>query len=258
MCETHKVHFAYIDESGSSGVGGSLTFTLACILVEASRWPDVFDDVIDFRRFLRDQFGLPMRAEMKANYLVHNGGPIRRLKLGESARFAIYRQSLRLQAKLGLSTFAVVIRKDRMALKGLTVDPREVAWEYLLQRLERFTTKGNTQAMLVHDEGEGLLIRKLARRARRIGSAGSAFGTGSLRRPARLLVDDPVSRRSHESYFIQLADLNAYAAFRRIYPPPPRPVHVVPETMWDELATARFAKVNMLSGGPPGIVTWPA
>src|SRR5206468_2048915 len=107
------------------------------------------------------------------------------------------------QAKLGVLAFAVVIRKDVMAQKGLALDPREVAWEYLLQRLERFTTKDGTQVLLVHDEGEGLLIRKLARRARRIGTAGSAFGTGSLKRPARLVVDDPVSRKSHESYFIQ-------------------------------------------------------
>jgi Protein of unknown function (DUF3800) len=97
----------------------------------------------------------------------------------------------------------------------------------------------------------------LARKARRAGSAGSAFGTGSLKRPARLILDDPVPRKSHESYFIQLADLDAYAAFRKLYAPTPRPVNIVPQNMWDELGTAAFAKVNALSGGPPGIVSWP-
>ncbi len=254
------MHLAYIDESGSDGSitsGGSATFTLGCVLIDAERWPDVFDDMIDYRRYLRDRFKIPVRAELKANYLLRNGGPLRPLRLSEHARFAVYRGLMRLQAKLGLKVFAVVIRKDIMLTRNLTDNPRQLAWEYLIQRLERFTTKQKTHVMIFHDEGDGGIARSLTRKARRIGSAGSAFGSGSLKRPARLLLDDPISRKSHESYFIQLADLIAYAAFRRYYPPPPRPVHIVPESMWDELGTARMGAVNQLSGGHPGIVVWP-
>jgi hypothetical protein len=239
---------------GSTGASSSMTFTLGCVLVDALRWPDVFDNIIDYRRFLRDQFRIPVRAEIKANFLLRNGGPLRPLHLSEAARFRVYRGLLRLQDKLDLRAFAVVIHKERLPA---VLDPREVAWEYLIQRLERFTEKGSTRALLIHDEGEGALVRSLVRRARRIGSAGSAFGTGSLRRPARLLLDDPVMRKSHESYLLQLADLNAYAAFRRLYAPPPRPVQIVPQSMWEELGDARLAEVNKLSGGPPGIVSWP-
>jgi hypothetical protein len=251
------MHLAYVDESGSTGAGASLTFTLGCVLVDATRWPDVFDDVIEYRRFLRDEFKIPVRAEIKANYLLRNGGDFRSLKLSERARYRIYRGLMRLQSKLELLAFAVVIRKDVAAKKGLILDPREVAWEYLIQRLERFTTNDKTHVLLFHDEGEGAIVRSLTRKARRIGTAGSAFGIGSLKRPARLILDDPVSRKSHESYFVQLADLNAYAAFRSLYPPPVRLVNIVPQDMWDELGGARFAKVNMLRGGTPGIVYWP-
>ncbi len=101
-------------------------------------------------------------------------------------------------------------------------------------------------------------VRGLARRARRAGIAGSVFGAGHVNVPFRGLLDDPVSRRSHESLFLQLADLTAYAAFRRVFPPPARPVQIVPQLMWDELAGARLAEVNQRSGGPsPGIVAWP-
>lgn len=99
-----------------------------------------------------------------------------------------------------------------------------------------------------------ILVRKLARKARRAGTAGSMFGTGLLRRPARDLLDDPVAKDSRQSYFLQLADLDAYAAFRRLYPPPARPVQIVPQGMWDQLATARYWQANMYSGDPPGIV----
>ena len=109
---------------------------------------------------------------------------------------------------------------------------------------------------MIHDDGDGGIVRKLARKARRAGTAGSAFGTGSLKRPARLMLDDPSSRKSHESYFLQLADLDAYAAFRHYYPPPSGRI-IVPQNMWNELGEARYAPVNQLAGGTKGIVVWP-
>jgi hypothetical protein len=252
------MHFAYVDESGDAGLAGSLTYTLGCVLVEAQAWPATFDGVIGFRRHLRATFGIPVRAELKANYLLRNGGPLRRLHLSESARYAVYRGSMRLQPKLGMLAFAVVVDKAQSAQQYQGRDPRDVAWERLLQRIERFMTQSHqSPVLLVHDEGEGVLVRKLARKARRAGTAGSMFGTGLLRRPARDLLDDPVAKDSRQSYFLQLADLVAYGAFRRLHPPPPRPVQIVPQTMWDELATARYWQANMYSGGPPGIVQAP-
>lgn len=251
------MYFAYVDESGDAGASGSRTYTLGCILLASSTWPGAFDEVIDFRRFLRSHFGLPVRAEIKANHLLRNGGAFRPLALSESARFGVYRLHLRLQAKLGLQSFAVVIGKPALARIKPSTDPRDVAWEYLLQRLERFTTKNDTEVLLVHDEGDEARVRRLARKARRAGSAGSAFGTGSLRRPATRVLDDPVPRDSTQSYFLQMADLNAYAAFRYVVPPPHRRVQIVPQSMWDELGGARLLAVSELSGGPPGIVKYP-
>jgi Protein of unknown function (DUF3800) len=244
------MHFAYIDESGDSGAGGSRTYSLACVLVDAETWPDRFDRLIDFRRHLRTLFGLPVRAELKANHLLRNSGAFRSLGLSESARYAIYRQAMRLHPKLGFKTFAILVNKA--SHPDRTSD--DLAWEYLLQRLERFATYGDELILVIHDEGNSLAIRKLARKARRAGGAGSMFGTGVLRRPFGRLLDDPIPRESAQSYFLQLADLAAYAAYRRHYPPPVRAVPIVPQAMWDELGAARYGPVNMYSGGPPGIV----
>jgi Protein of unknown function (DUF3800) len=235
-----------------------MSYSLGCVLVDSRRWPDVFDELIEYRRFIKASFGIPIRAEVKANYLLRNGGPhFRAHPVSEGARYRIYRGFLRLQRKLDLSVFGVVVRKDRMQRLAITRDPREMAWEWLLQRLERFSTKGATEVLLVHDEGESAMIRKATRRARRAGTAGSAIGGGPLRRPARLIVDDPVPRQSDQSYFVQLADLVAYAAFRHVYPPPPRPVQIVPQKMWQELGDARFAPASSLAGGPRGLVVGP-
>ena len=251
------MHLAYIDESGNSGAGGSQTYSLGCVIVRGNQWPDAFDNVLSYRRFLRDRFGVPVRAEVKANHLLQNGGAFRTLGLSERARFGIYRGHMRLQHKLGFQSFAVVIRKQALAARRRGEDARDMAWAFLLQRLERFTTRAVTELVLVHDEGESAFVRRTVRKARRFSQAGRHFGPGSLSVPARRILEDPVSKKSHESYFLQLADLTAYSAFRHVIPPPPRAVQIVPQTMWNELRDARFAAVSSLVGGPQGIVVWP-
>lgn len=39
-------------------------------------------------------------------------------------------------------------------------DPRTLAWEWMLQRLEGFSTKGSEPVTMIHDEGDNSLIRK--------------------------------------------------------------------------------------------------
>jgi Protein of unknown function (DUF3800) len=193
--------------------------------------------------------------------MITNGGAFGVLKTNSAIRHAIYRGHMRLCQKLGLKVFAVVIRKDVIISKGLVAkypDPRAVAWEFLLQRFERFTANPPDTLMIVHDEGDGGLARKLTRKARRAGSAGSKFGPGGLSRPAKRIIDDPIPRDSRQSYFLQLADLAAYAAFRRLYPPPPHPVQICPQGQWDQLGTARFTPVSAAPGSPPGIVVYPS
>jgi len=256
------MYLAYVDESGNLGSPGSRTYTLGSVFLEAEHWPEKFDEMIEFRRGLYREFRVPVRAELKANYLLRGKGPLWPLRLSEADRHDIYRQMMWVQETIELQTFAIVINKTELEARGRGESAREVAWEFLIQRLERLSTTTRTPLMLVHDEGEGAAVRKIARKARRIGSAGSAFGTGHLDRPARLLIDDPVSRDSKQSYFIQLADVSAYAAFRRIHPPPPRLVPIVPQEMWDALGGAMYSDANYLSRldhpqDPDGIVSWP-
>lgn len=251
------MHLAYIDESGDPGPEGSLTYVLACILVRDSAWLETLDSLISFRRFLKSCFGLPVRAELKANDLVQRRGPFRSLPVGLDGRRDIYRQAMRLHQKLDTKVFAIVIEKARARARGH--DPRVLCWEFLFQRLERFSSGEQSHLIAVHDEGETRLVRTLARMARRVGGAGSHFGTGRINRPARLLIEDPVPRRSNDSYFIQIADLCAYAAYRHIHPAAPGvpAATITPASLWLELGNAARTEVNQVKGGPLAIVHWP-
>lgn len=238
---------AYIDESGDDGPNGSQSYVLGCVVVESAKWSTTFDELVTFRRYVRDQFEIPMRAEIKANFLIRNSGELRRRSLSEASRHRLYRAHLRMLKKVGLGAFAIVIDKPTAVAKyenrRATSD---IAWEYLLQRLERSSRSDalDTEVLILHDEGDATTIRARARKARRAGTAGSQFGTGQIRAPFRTLLDDPVPRQSHESYFLQLADLAAYAAFRKVYPPPSRSRQICPVTMWDELGSARWNRVT--------------
>jgi hypothetical protein len=248
------MYLCYFDESGDPGYKNSLThaFALACVIVHDRAWLNTLDQIIAFRRFLRVSFGIQMREELKAGHLIHNNGPFTRLRVGEKARMKIFRMGLRLQAKLGIETFAIVVDKDEMTRRGRNDEAQKKAWQLAYERLERYTADKRDTCMVFPDEGVYDMIRTLLREKRRYSSVPSHYGTAPLSRPASFVLEDPSIRKSSESYFVQLADLNAYAAHRRVKPQP-----WFGTEYWEQLGAARVSAVSKLAGGPIGIKLWP-
>jgi hypothetical protein len=235
------MYLCYLDESGDPGVvpgSPTPTYTVACVFVHASQWVPLFEDLLRFRRYLRQNFDLRMRQEVKANELVKGSGPWASLPYGDRVRKRIYRSFMRFQGKVGtVKTFAVVIDKSRCQTAD---EVRATAWRHALERVERFATNNNDTVMLFPDSGNYDRFRKLSREMRRFSHVGAMIGGGTLSRPlARVLIDDPVERDSSQSYLVQLADLNAYAAYRKERPDPR-----FPSTMWDELGPAILVEAN--------------
>lgn len=251
------VKIAYIDESGDTGdvakAGSSSCFALGCVVIDSATWPEAFDGLLEFRRRIRDDFGPLMRLELKANHLIRNGGGLRRFNLSPGQRRLIFNYHLNQVARIGASAFAVVVDKESAGVSGPAC--LEMAWETLLQRLQR--TYGSEEAgiMVIHDNGENAAVTRILRRARRHMTAGKAFGTGSVTVPMRRLIEDPSPRLSHESYFLQLADLVAYAGWRTHMAPGPGAALVADGRTWDQLGEGTLTQVNQLSKrGRPGVV----
>lgn len=245
--------FAYVDESGDSGYerSPSTYFSLGVILIRDRDWLQALDHVVAFRRYLSREYSIPARAELKAVYLLRGGGALQSLRMSPARRMEVYRWAMLLQRKYKWPTFAVVVRKDAITDKTKT-DPRDTAWTYALQRLQRFAKEQDEPIHVLPDSGHGYFIRRKMRSMRRHHMVASRFATSALARPADYLVEDPSERQSHESYFIQLADLNAYAAARVIHP-----TSRFNAEMWGHLGPCRLHEVNRLRGGPEGIVAWP-
>jgi len=229
------------------------TYTVACVCVPDAGWVGLFEEIIRFRRDLRDKFGFYMRAEVKGSQLATGTGPWSTLALSDRQRRYIYREFMRLQdVSRAVKTYAVVVDKSRCADAE---EVRRAAWRHALERVERLATKNGTTAMLFPDSGQYVWLRRLSREMRRHSVVGSAFGGGStLARPMlNILIDDPVERDSQQSYMIQLADLNAYAAYRNRVPLPQ-----FPQLMWRQLGNAVLKEANQRQPREePGIVEGP-
>ena len=247
------MYFAYVDESGDDGMLNSPTphFTLACVLVHEREWMKALDHLVAFRGYLKDQFGIKRNVELKASWIVQRKGAFKDSPLSPAARLRLMQSCTRFMRKSGVfKVFAVVIHKDTVQKRDS--DPRDLAWTRALERLQAFAEDEDGRIHILPDEGHGYFIRRRLRQMRRHHYVGSAFGTGTLPATARRLIEDSSERKSDESYFIQIADLAAYAATRHQYP-----AAGARGGLWDELGDARIMAVNRLTGGPPGIVAWP-
>ncbi|HDM75204.1 MAG TPA: DUF3800 domain-containing protein [Deltaproteobacteria bacterium] len=246
---------AYLDESGDSGISNSPTrfFVLACVLVHDQNWLNTLNSLIDLRRTLKRNYGIPIRQELKGKHFKNGHGAFESLSISLNRRLKIYEEVLEFQSQcLDIKTFAIAIEKGMAYQRGWS-DPRLAAWTFALQRINRFCQDYREKALIFPDEGHGFFIRTRLRHMRRYHKIPSYFGTEAIDFPTDFIVEDPNERVSHRSFFVQLADWNAYAAHRSRYVDPKGMI----DDLWDELKSVRLYEVNALRGGPPGIVKYP-
>ena len=250
------MYLTYFDESGDIGVNNSPTawFVLNALLVQDSVWINAQDGLTVFRNQMRIEYGIAPNRELKAVHFRKGEGAL--AGIPRATRFHIYREILRLEAKLQLKTFSIAIHKAGANRRGY--DARELAWQFALEQLHLFCQRQNDYTVLFPDEGHGYFIRRLVRQMRRRHSVPGRFRGAASDFAVDRILEDPNDRQSHDSHFIQLADLNAYAAHRH---PAIAPTRRVPSDLWDQLATSDGdARIHEVTGGsldPIGIKRFP-
>ena len=211
-------------ESGDVGVDGSpgRYFALSGFVVHELRWHDTLEAILDFRRRLRETYGLKLREELHAGDMLHKPSELARIP--KSIRLKILRAALDFQSALtDVSIVNIVV--DKLG-KPLDFDVFDVAWVTLIQRFHNTISYKNfpgpqnpdDRGLLVVDQTEERKLRGISRRMRRYNPVPSMFGPGARPIPITTLVEDAVHRNSLHSYFIQLADVNAYFLYQRFQP----------------------------------------
>ncbi len=211
----------YIDESGDADV-----FVMTAISIPFLRniegtwtlvWEDHFENVRTWRRAISRTHGIPVKKELHGNKLASGRGRyfMGKHQLRRSDAVPIYRSILGQIGFLPDSSIITAVGTRQTQLFGHT--KLEAVLFALFQRMRKACDTTQRQGMVFFDEGHGE-YRTLYRKARRYLPTGSAYGgwrggTHSVNLPLDNFTKDGNMKDSKHSFFIQVVDLLAYAAF---------------------------------------------
>ncbi len=207
------MYIAYVDESGDPGRNLAITryFTLSGIILADSNWKIFLEKVKTFRKGLKRDFGLTLKADFRATDLWKNSGDFRKLNLNYADRARIFRRTAEFsRSSQEVAILTVSIDKGSPQLQS-TVKIDETAWTMFLQRYENWLVARQELGIIVNDEGHEKMTRMLSRKMRVYNPIPSHYG-GYYQSPLVKIIEDPFSRHSQDSYFVQLADISAYLA----------------------------------------------
>lgn len=224
------MYLMYVDESGDTGTQSSPTpkFILSGLVFHELRWNPLFDDLIDFRRQLRVTTGFKLRDEIHAQAMV-NGRKGKNRQLPRHVRLHILKQCLEwVASKADIRIVTVCVDKSNKTDPGSVFS---LAWETLIQRFENtlshrnFTGPANPddRGMLIPDNTNGELLNRIVRRMRRYNPISNNLGmyaSGYRNLPLNHIIEDPFTKDSADSLFLQMIDVVAYFAFQMYRPNP--------------------------------------
>jgi hypothetical protein len=209
---------SYFDESGDDGYPhfSSPFFVMANIYMSDNVWQDNFEKIINARRLLKNAYGIPVKQELHMKEFIQDKGVFHGKFLPNQRREIIFRY-VKLIKTLDLRIINVVINKLKACQKKrINYEVLKNAFSYNIQRLENYIDKDveDDNFIIITDEGRLEPMTKIARETRRINFIPSRFNQGvSLQRRIKHLIEDPLAKKSKESYFIQIADFIAYIVY---------------------------------------------
>ena len=222
------MHLMYVDESGDSGSpqNGSPTryFVLTGLVLHELRWRHVLDELIAFRRGLKEKYGLKLREEFHARAFINCPGEVVRIK--RHNRLAMIRTFADKLASLGdISVINVVVDKQG---KPAGYDVFDMAWRALVQRFENtiswhhFPGPANPdeRGFILRDHTDDKKLMGLLRQLHQYNPVPhqEGYGTGYRNLPLQYVIEDPSFRDSAHSHSLQAADLAAFLLYQRTAP----------------------------------------
>ena len=210
------MYIAYYDEAGDDGypLRSSELFVLSAVYLQYLNWQPSFEAIRAFRRQLSTAFHLPVNLEMHTRRFILDKRPYRALAMSAEDRIRVVDLFCDLIGALDVRVINVVIVKPR--IKNPHYDVLDTALTYSIQRIENDlnpSVNPDDKFMIITDSGRVGKMRSTSRRIQRINFIPSRFSPQAYRREITSLIEDPLPKDSHESYFIQLADLVSFVVY---------------------------------------------
>ncbi|WP_168222955.1 DUF3800 domain-containing protein [Oceanicola sp. D3] len=211
----------YVDESGDPGnnVVQTRYFCLTGMVVHESRWRQFHGAMREFRRNLKDVYGFPVREEIHAVKLLRHSA----FDIPKHIRLGILRNLLDELRKQEYVRFTSVVM-DKLG-KPADFDVFGASWRTLFQRFENTLLNGNfpgshadSFGTIYTDATSGERLNKLMRKMSAFNPIPNQSGDGYRDIPVERVIEDPSSRDSKHSLFIQSCDVAAYFLFQGFQP----------------------------------------
>lgn len=202
----------YYDESGDDGnPGSSELFVLSALAIHHQNWHETFQRIKQLRDTLHQSFNLPKTIELHTRNLILNKRPYHHLRFSDATRINILDYSFYFMSTLNIKFTNVAILKKRIISPAYKI--LDTAVTYSIQRLENTIASQSPgeKYLIITDEGRVEKMRATARRIQRINYIPNDSGFGSYNQEIRGLIEDPLPKKSDQSYFIQLCDMMSYS-----------------------------------------------
>ena len=216
----------YIDESE-----GPTRYVRSALGVDAERWNDLFADVQEWRREVRESYGIPPDRELHAcdllagrGMLARNGGANERLapSLGVEVFLGGLRRIEDAASSIGgVEVVTVCLRKADVTAH------EKVSLDRLLNRINASVKAAGRHAFLIFDEGNERMITRAYGRLRMFNPVPSRYeiweeGERTRNIPVENVIGGPAFRSSDSDHLLQMADLIAHALLKQEEDPSPR------------------------------------
>ena len=212
----------YVDESGDVGLQNSPTnyFVLSAIVVHELRWKETLQNLVHFRRMLRDTKGLKLSDEIHCTEMINKPGDLKRIKRND--RLDIIKKCIDwLNSQSEINIFSVIVSKQNK-----NDDIFELAWNALTMRFENTIRHNNfsgpknpdDRGIILSDNTEGEKLRMLIRKMRHfnvIPNRKEIYGDGNRNLKLEYVIEDPIFRDSKNSFLHQMNDVLAYCVRQR-------------------------------------------
>jgi hypothetical protein len=223
---------AYIDESYDDRV-----FVMSALVIPDHSWRASFTHIQNYRRYLKQKYGIFTSKEFHATDFVAGRGRIAPKPVPKGLRAFIFKEYLQIHTALP----GAAVISGAWAIEGTSLrDVHAKAFSRIQERLQRRCVAQDSQMIAVVDEGRAVELQKVARRSKIWNPVGSQFGAwedGSTFKniPNERLIEDPIFKSSQQAYFLQSADFIAYALLKSEVPPTPHVAKYKLEEAYDLL-----------------------
>jgi hypothetical protein len=212
------MYLAYLDESGDDGYPKtkSQLFALTSTYMNESTWKENFAEIKKIRKVFYKKYWLAARSELHTRDFMANDDRYIHLHLSEKQRVSLLDEYATGISKLKIKVINCVTDKTKITNNNYKV--LDNCLNFSIQRVEndlRAIDKKlkednkfveTSRFIMIVDPGREAKMISTARRIQTINFIPSQFGPHPYRSEIKKLIEDPLPKVSHQSYFIQISD----------------------------------------------------